>query len=343
MTSRERVLAALRREPVDRVPWIEGITDNGIASAVCGERIYMDWSVAPDGFPKQDGGEMAEQQKKVNRVLGKDNINFCCFAPIFADKRPKKEDNRTIMVGDGMIRSRQDYDQIFKLPPAEDRTFVGNVRKFIEHKDEYCACACVRLGIGATILSMGMEGFSYALADDPQLILEIHQQYLEWTKRVVPVLEDVGFDVIWAFDDIAYNSGTFFRPDFYSEHILPRQQELTSTFSLPLITHSDGNMTPVLHEWVKLGQSAIHPIQPDVMDIHAVKREYGDRVAILGNIAMDHLAHSTPPEIESEVRDLIRTVGEGGGHLISSSNSLTDNMKPENVLAMSKAIKESRQ
>jgi hypothetical protein len=95
MTSVERVLAALRRESVDRAPWIEGIVQNGIASAVRGEPISVDWSVAPDGFPTQAGAELAREQKKVNRVLGKDNIQFSAFAPIFAQAL-----RRFVWVGD---------------------------------------------------------------------------------------------------------------------------------------------------------------------------------------------------------------------------------------------------
>ena len=83
MTPRERVLAALRHEEVDEIPWIEGITGNGIATAVCGEPIRVEWSVAPDGFPTMPGDQLAEEQKKTNRVLGKANLQFCAFAPIF--------------------------------------------------------------------------------------------------------------------------------------------------------------------------------------------------------------------------------------------------------------------
>jgi len=38
------------------------------------------------------------------------------------------------------------------------------------------------------------------------------------------------------------------------------------------------------------------------------------------------------------VRQRIETIGAGGGYIISSSNSLTADMKPENVRAMSEAI-----
>jgi len=338
MTSRERVLAALRHEPVDRVPWIEGIVGNGIASAVCGAPIEVDWSVAPDGFPTMPGALLAEEQKKVNRVLGKDNIQFCAFAPIFAHKMAPADDGSPVLVGDGMIRTRADFEKTFKLPSPEDADFVANAREFVAHKGDFCACACVRLGIGATLLSMGIEAFSYAMADDPQLTVDVHDAYADWTAEVVPVLEDMGFDVIWAFDDVAFNSGPVFRPDFYRERILPKERDVAAAFTKPLITHSDGDMTPLLDDWTRLGQQALHPIQPDVMDINAVKAKWGAEFCLVGNIFMHDLVHATPEEIAAQVRDRIETVGKGGGYIVSSSNSLTDDMKPENVLAMRDAI-----
>jgi hypothetical protein len=245
-------------------------------------------------------------------------------------------------VGDGMIRTREDFGRLFRLPSPDDGGFVANARQFIAHKEYYCACACVRLGIGATLLSMGLEAFSYAMADDPGLITEIHDAYAGWTERVVPVLEEIGFDVIWAFDDVAFNSGPVFSPAFYAEHILPVERRVAAACTRPLITHSDGNMTPLLDTWLDLGQQAIHPIQPDVMDIEVVKRTWGERVALVGNVFMDDLVHRTPGEIRAQVRRRIETIGRGGGYLISSSNSLTDDMRPENVLAMRDAIRETR-
>src|SRR5512137_1162447 len=92
LSPRERVLAALRGETPDCVPWIEGIVGNGIASAVCGEPVRVEWTVAPDGFPTMSGDELAEEQKKTNRVLGKANLQFCAFAPIFCERMRKAED-----------------------------------------------------------------------------------------------------------------------------------------------------------------------------------------------------------------------------------------------------------
>jgi uroporphyrinogen decarboxylase len=138
---------------------------------------------------------------------------------------------------------------------------------------------------------------------------------------------------------VAFNAGPMFSPSFYRQHILPKEKAITGSFSKPLITHSDGNMTPLLDDWLELGQQAIHPLQPDVMDIRHVKRQYGHRVALVGNVAMSHLVQNAPAEVEAEVRDLILSIGAGGGYLLSSSNSLTDDMQPGSVLAIRDALR----
>ncbi len=334
MTSRERVLAVLSRQIPDRVPWMEGIIDDSLATKLCGEAIRVSWDIAPDGTPVSSGAELAEMQKKVCRALGKDNINWNAFAPIYAG-RTKMEG--VVIVGEGLIHTRDDLPRM-QFPDMDAPGFLDSAREFIAHKEDFCAVACVRLGIGATLMTMGLEAFSYAMADDVQLILEVLRRYAAWTIRLAPRLAELGFDIAWAFDDVAFNSGPMLQPAFFRDVVLPIQQEVARAIELPLITHSDGDMTPILDDWLKIGQQGIHPLQPDVMDIDAVKAEYGDRLALVGNIFMDDLVHKSPEDITAQVKDRIETIGAGGGYIISSSNSLTADMKVENVRAMADAI-----
>ncbi|MCR4412872.1 MAG: hypothetical protein NUV77_10675 [Thermoguttaceae bacterium] len=135
MTPRQRVLAALRREEVDEIPWIEGIIGNGIASAVCGEPIHVEWSVAPEGFPTMPGDQLAREQKKVSRVLGTANLQFCAFAPVFCQRLRKADDGSPILVGDGLVKTRRDFERIFRLPSPSDVRFIANARAFIAAKE----------------------------------------------------------------------------------------------------------------------------------------------------------------------------------------------------------------
>lgn len=334
MTSRERVLCALRLGIPDRVPWMEGIVDDSLATALVGEPIRVSWDIAPDGSPVASGAELAEMQKKVCRVLGKDNINWNAFAPIYAGRTRLQG---VVVVGEGLIHTRDDL-RLMQFPDMDAPGFLNSAREFIAHKEDFCAVACIRLGIGATLMSMGLQAFSYAMADDPDLIVEVLRRYADWTIRLAPRLADLGFDIFWAFDDVAFNSGPMFSPQFFREIVLPILQEVVGALPLPLITHSDGDMTPILDDWLQLGQAGIHPLQPDVMDINAIKAQYGHRVCLVGNIFMDDLIHGTPADITAQVRDRIGRIGAGGGYIISSSNSLTAAMPAENVRAMAQAI-----
>jgi uroporphyrinogen decarboxylase len=69
-----------------------------------------------------------------------------------------------------------------------------------------------------------------------------------------------------------------------------------------------------------------------------MKREYGDRLCLLGNVDLNLLGMGTPEEVDEEVRGLIRDVGPGGGYMISSGNTLADYLRPENVLTLSQAV-----
>jgi len=334
MTSRERVLAALRHDIPDRVPWMEGIVDDSLAGKLCGEEINVNWDIAPDGTPVASGTYLAEQQKKVCRALGKDNINYNAFAPVYAGKTSMEG---VVIVGEGLVHTRDDL-KLMQFPDLDAEGFFDSAAEFISNKEDFCAVACIRLGIGATIMSMGLQAFSYAMVDAPDLIVEIMEIYADWTIRIAPRLAEIGFDIFWAFDDVAFNSGPMFSPDFYRETVLPIQQKAASALELPLIAHSDGDMGPILDDWLTMGQVAIHPIQPDVMDINQIKADYGDRICLVGNIFMDDLVHKTPGDITAQVRDRIEKIGAGGGYIISSSNSLTADMKLENVRAMSQAV-----
>jgi uroporphyrinogen decarboxylase len=75
------------------------------------------------------------------------------------------------------------------------------------------------------------------------------------------------------------------------------------------------------------------------MDIAAAKRQFGDRLCILGNVDLNILGMGTPKEVEDEVRYLIDNVGPGGGYIISSGNSLAAYVLPENANAMAAAVR----
>ena len=66
-----------------------------------------------------------------------------------------------------------------------------------------------------------------------------------------------------------------------------------------------------------------------------MKRRYGERVCVSGNIDCGYTLSEAPvAEVVREVKEAIREAGPGGGYKMMSSNSLHSSVKPENYKAM---------
>ena len=74
------------------------------------------------------------------------------------------------------------------------------------------------------------------------------------------------------------------------------------------------------------------------MDINAVKREFGSRLSIIGNIDLGYtLTRGTPEEVRAEVRQRIHDLAPGGGYAVASSNSVPEYVPLANFTAMRQA------
>jgi uroporphyrinogen decarboxylase len=320
MISRERVLAALRLEQPDRVPWLEAGVDKEIQEQVMRRSDFTPSELAA--------------------AIGLDGFCVDFLPPIFA--RQERRGERSFYM-EGLIRTASDLERLEFADP-EDPGFYAEAKRIVDlYRGDYAVCARIRLGISPTYLSMGLDGFSFALKDDPALVETILERYAVWTMSVVRHLKDVGVDLVWSMDDLAYKTGPMFSPRVFRGVVLPKVRpvaEAIRSSGLPWIHHSDGNLMLIIEDLLSLGMNALHPIEPGaMMEIGEFKRQYGHRVCLVGNIDLRHtLTHGTPTEVEQEVKERIEVAGRGGGYIISSANTLTSYCKLENIVAMREAI-----
>jgi uroporphyrinogen decarboxylase len=321
MLPKERVLTALKLGKPDKIPFLDNI-DHEIEEAIIGKKNY--------------------DRLEVAKAFGLDGMGYeGFFPPLFAEKRSIGDREYLL---EGMIKTRSDLAKV-KFPDPDNEAFYDDAKRFIDkYKDTgYALYARTRLGASGVLNSMGLENFSYALIDDIGLIENLLDQYVNWSSRVIEHINKLGFDFIWCFDDIAYNSSLMFAPQVFKEVFLPRLRIPAGAAKIPWIYHSDGNLMQVMEELLSLGMSGLHPLQPDAMDIEAVKKAYGKRVCLLGNIDLHYtLTLGTVQEVEEEVKKRIETIGADGGYIITSSNTITSYCKVENVKSMIESIKKYR-
>ena len=329
MNSRERVLTALRCEQPDRVPYCELAIDRALA-----ERI-MGWGAPDQAANIETTPYTVDEAKSIAAALHFDNIAYVLRAPVYAE-RLAGADGR-LFYGEGMIHSEADLP-ILQLPDPYDDSLYEGAESFAQNKGDYAAWFVTRIGIFPTMLSMGIERFSLALYDNLPFLETILDMYCEWAAVVAERVCKLGFDVYASTDDMAFNTQPFFSPKVFRELVVPRFREVAKQITLPWIVHSDGNIMRFLPDLIDLGISGVHPLEKGAMDVAAVKRDYGDRICLLGNVDLNILGLGTEEETDREVYELIHTAGPGGGYIASSGNSLAGYLKPENVRALTAAV-----
>ena len=344
MLPRERVLAALNRQPVDRIPYCEHLVDVRVAAPMVGgiEKLTDD-ALAIEMFHSEDPRTQFRSvfriEPNISLALGRDNVSFWESLYMFPNHKLYQlnpDQAHLSFSADGAIKTRQDIDNLVLRELDDD--FWEAARTFVENKGDFAACAVFFLGIDPMWHSMGYEHFAMSLFDNPALIEALLDKLSDWLAEMVEGLCALDFDFMWAADDIAHRSGTMFSPEHYRDLLLPYQRKVAEKITKPWIFHSDGNLMPILDDLLSLGMNAIHPLEPGAMDPVELKRRYGDRLAFVGNIDVDLLSQGTPEQVRLQVRERIAELGPGFGYLLSSSNSITDYCLPENVWAMLEAL-----
>jgi len=165
----------------------------------------------------------------------------------------------------------------------------------------------------------------------------------EFDMGAIDIAAGIGADAIIVPGDLASEHTTIMSPRHYREFIKPYHRMLVEhahSRGLRIIKHSDGNVWPIVDDFLEVGFDGIHPVQPQSMDIGEVKQYVKGKACVLGNIdCRDLLPFGTPDEVKSEVRETIRKVGKEG-YIISSSNSIHPGCKAENYIAMVEAAHE---
>lgn len=334
-----RVRAAMRHEEGDRVP----IWD------------YMDNNAVMEHF-KQPGDTYDEAMVRVYHGLG---IDFCRG---YGRSYSETDDGRENAEHTSKVSGRTEWRTKFPIETLEDLKNYNyrlitdaDCAKWLEHVQ----AAQARLaplsyyvpgaGVGFDEVYSGMTGpafFSYALYDAPKDVAAL----LEKTNyNAVKIAETAAKakpgPIYFTWSDIAYKNRLLFSPKVMRELFIPmlrRVCEPLKNAGLTVIFHSDGDVSEILDEMVDAGIDGLNPIEPLAgMDIGAIRKRYGKRLILVGNLDCSQLLPlGSPDEIRSAVKETLRVAGKGGGLFIGSSSEIVPATPLENVLAFYEACRE---
>lgn len=161
--------------------------------------------------------------------------------------------------------------------------------------------------------------------------------------EVAKELVDAGADIIMVGDDYGHQGGLLMSPNHWRKLILPRLKRVINVIKrcgVPVVLHSDGNITSILDDLSRTELDGLNPLQASCEVIPGeIKKKY-PRLAQVGTVDIQHtLPFGTRKEIEEEIRNTINTAGSGGGLIMGPQHAIQPDVPVENVEIMINAIR----
>ena len=348
MSKRERVLATLAHESVDRVALLEQLSYNpGVIAMYTGRQIDgFDYTVndicrvirrtvdlvmppvAPRGtarVTRTDGFVMQHDNWTTWRVARPfdDVEGACAWLAANTDARRNASFEPTA--------ERAAYrEQMHELQGKIGDTVILNYS---------------HTGFCNVFDAMGLELFSFFQADHPDLLKQnLELSAAREVRRIHAVADPALSPVILIPEDFATKQGPIFPPAFLAEFLFGYVRRLADAWhehGVKVLYHSDGNWRKAIPALIDAGVDGFYCLEPNCgMDIVELKNARPDCVWAGGVDGVDLLERGTPEAVRADVRrHILETRAcETGGMFVASSSEINPPIPAENFRAMVEAV-----
>jgi uroporphyrinogen decarboxylase len=348
MNRRERVLAAIRHEEPDFVPYNfhatgavyeslrehYGLPDNNAVVELVGNHIVKigsDFNVNP-WSPGIRMGQLPSGGAVTTSLDDSGGLHVDEFGCTWDRSKGMPHP-----VAYPLHDERSLLDRYVMPDPRHEGRF-DQARKLVErNKGEVFLFG--KLGMCLFERAWSIRGFEELLVDTalrPEFVEELLDRILyEWNLPIIDQQMDLGADGFYFADDWGSKTSLFFSADMWRRLIKPRlavcYQRVKEKGGI-VGQHSDGNILAVIPDLIEIGLDVLNPIQPSVYDPNVVKREYGSRITLYGGIDVETtLPFGSPQEVAAEMRMRAATLGKGGGYILQSSHTIMTDVPLENI------------
>jgi len=345
MTPRERVNAAVRRQPVDRVPKEMGFVADTLemVKARLGEGVsphaHFGWETRGVGFrgrvDKPDFSVYYREPEKVSwdadYGTGQTAGGFHHFT-----KRVFPLDEVTDLA------TIEAYPWPDFTPPERHAHLEEDVAR--HHQQGYHVS-----GFVGHIWETGWQilGLERTLADivlDPDVPAYVLNRICEANCFKAKRYAEAGVDMIRCGDDVGTQHSLMMSPDLWRKTLKPLlAREIAAAREvvpdIPVWYHSDGDISSILEDLLEVGVTVMNPVQPESMDLQQLAAEWGERYAFWGTIGTQStMPWGTPDDVKEAVRQSIELFAPG--LVLAPTHVLEPEVPWENIVAFHEAIDE---
>jgi uroporphyrinogen decarboxylase len=334
MTGKERVLRVLERKEPDRVPHFEWSIDKKVRSAlVPGCRTLNEFAVKMGLDAALTGPDFSRQSAGPGRWKTEWGYTI-----------QESEEEHGVEV-ESPIQSMEDFRRYTPPDPRAPGRYASVERTLKEHGEKMAVIVHLNDVFSIPRYLMGYENLLMAIAAEPELVTALVDLSVEINLEMAREVVARGARIAYTGDDFAGDTGPLMSPQHFRALFYPglrRVMQGYKALGLYVIKHTDGLLWPIIDMIVDSGIDCLDPIDPIAgMDLGEVKKKYGARIALKGNVDCSHLMTlGTPQEVAAATRKALREGAPGGGFILSSSNSIHSSVKPENYKAMLDTLRE---
>jgi uroporphyrinogen decarboxylase len=332
MTSAERVMRVLRREEPDRIPHFEWIIDAKVRQAICPGCSAEEFTVRMGLDAMLTAPDFASEQVAPNRFRNEWGIVV-----------EKGEEQHSTVV-EPVIKTPEDLETYQPPDPQAPYRWDSLKQLVARYKGEYAIGVHLNDVMSIPRNLMGFQELMMAFCMEPELVKHLVKMSVDLNIELAKGAALHGADFVFTGDDYSSGQAPFMSPDVFRDLMYPGLKRVFKGFrdhGLPIIKHTDGDVMPLLDMILDAGIDCLDPIDPlGNMDMAAMKRDYGDQIALKGNVnCATTLVSGTVEEVVDETLGVIKAAADGGGLILSSSNSIHSSINPANYMAMINTIR----
>ena len=352
MTPKERVHAALKRTPVDRVPvfmWYHPQTARRLGAplevpaskvgAAMGDDVRMTWvnnNYAMEGIVHDKEGEGHTDFWGV-RWVKEGAFNQPVGFPLAGASREE------------VLAYRFPEDKIEFLLHCMDPVLAEKERFFIGCDVSPCVFEMYwRL--------RGLENAILDIAADPDLVRVMFRRCAEFALVLSRrACHEMPLDWLWCGDDVAGQQSMVMSPATWRAQIKPLMAEIFAAgkaHGLWVANHCCGALRPIIPDLIEIGLDVLNPVQAGCpgMDPLELKGEFGHTLAFMGGVdTQGLLPFGSAAEVRRATERLLTGMtasvnGSGqGGYILAGSHTIPPETPDENIFAMYEVAGISRQ
>ena len=190
----------------------------------------------------------------------------------------------------------------------------------------------------------GMTRTILDLLDEPEYCARLQGRYIghlsALARRILEQTRAQALFINGGYSGLPIINCEIFRR--WDAPVLAAVSAVCREFDAPLHLHQHGHVMPILEEIIAAGVSLVCPLLPppqgDVADLAAVKRHFGNRIALKGNVdPFAVLLHGSPADVERAVQRCIGDAAVGGGYILGTADSTLVGTPLENIHAFVEA------